>query len=64
MCLHYKTPVLLIEFAQGKAFHLGVMDKSSEKAGDRGAASGVSLDLSSKLALLSLTFPKCRKSLI
>ncbi|KAJ3403968.1 hypothetical protein HDV05_007444, partial [Chytridiales sp. JEL 0842] len=53
MSLHYKVPVLLIEFAQGKAFGSGLgMDGPS--------GSGPADDLRSKLVLLSLTFPKLR----
>ncbi|KAJ3225748.1 hypothetical protein HDU81_007686 [Chytriomyces hyalinus] len=49
MCLHYVTPVLLIEFSQGKAFGLGT--SRTADVGD---------DLNSKLVLLTITFPKLR----
>ncbi|KAJ3393187.1 hypothetical protein HDU84_002535 [Entophlyctis sp. JEL0112] len=51
MCLHYQTPVLLIEFAQGKTFALCGGSENSKNSGD---------DLNSKLALLAITFPKLR----
>ncbi|KAJ3123807.1 hypothetical protein HK100_011478 [Physocladia obscura] len=56
MCLHYQTPVLLIEFAQGKTFALsGGLEASSKNGGPAGGD-----DLNSKLALLVITFPKLR----
>jgi DNA excision repair protein ERCC-4 len=56
MCLHYRTPVLLIEFSQLRAFDAGLH-------GVGGVGSGGPNDLNdvgSKLTLLTLTFPKLR----
>ncbi|KAJ3197530.1 hypothetical protein HK101_002833 [Irineochytrium annulatum] len=56
MCLHYMVPILLIEFAQGKAFSLGVESVGPNATGGGTEAS----ELGNKLALLSLKFPKLR----
>ena len=68
MCLHYMTPVLLIEFAEGKNFGFGFSkdvnaDTSKSKpSGNRGTQGGFGdgNELNSKLTLLALTFPKLR----
>ena len=52
MCLHYKTPILLIEFDEGKSFSLQNLSDMKETI--------VATDLSSKLVLLTLTFPKVK----
>ncbi|TPX33576.1 hypothetical protein SmJEL517_g03568 [Synchytrium microbalum] len=52
MCLHYKYPILLIEFDQHKSFSL---QSASEMKSDISA-----VDLSSKLVLLTLAFPKLK----
>lgn len=52
MCMHYKTPVLLIEFDQNKSFSLQSLSNMKENIGVN--------DLSSKLVLLTLTFPQVR----
>ncbi|KAJ3212155.1 hypothetical protein HDU67_003991 [Dinochytrium kinnereticum] len=55
MCLHYKTPLLLIEFAQGKAFSLGVDGMGG------GSSSGTDgNEVGNKLSILALAFPKLR----
>ncbi|ORY53589.1 hypothetical protein BCR33DRAFT_710984 [Rhizoclosmatium globosum] len=56
MCLHYQTPILLIEFAQGKAFSLGTSVVTSNSGDNPNTMD----DLNSKLALLAITFPKLR----
>ncbi|KAJ3062533.1 hypothetical protein HDU98_001574 [Podochytrium sp. JEL0797] len=53
MCLHYDTPVLLIEFAAGKSFSLGPV-------GGNGGMQPEGEDLNCKLVLLAVTFPKLR----
>lgn len=52
MCLHYKTPILLIEFDEGKSFSLQNLSDMKDTI--------VATDLSSKLVLLTLTFPKVK----
>ncbi|ORY94875.1 hypothetical protein BCR43DRAFT_442549 [Syncephalastrum racemosum] len=52
MSMHYKTPILLIEFDQNKSFSLQSLTNMKENIGIN--------DLSSKLVLLTLTFPKVR----
>ncbi|KAI8149173.1 hypothetical protein BJV82DRAFT_209509 [Fennellomyces sp. T-0311] len=52
MCLHYQTPILLIEFDENKSFSLQSLSDMK---------SNVTMsDLSSKLVLLTLTFPKVK----
>ncbi|KAI9492695.1 hypothetical protein BDB00DRAFT_826788 [Zychaea mexicana] len=52
MCLHYETPIVLIEFDENKSFSLQSLSEMK---------SSVSItDLSSKLVLLTLTFPKVK----
>ena len=49
MCIHYPTPILLIEFTEGKSFSLSFSkDATSE------------VDTASRLVLLCLQFPKLR----
>ncbi|KAJ3100885.1 hypothetical protein HDU97_001875 [Phlyctochytrium planicorne] len=55
MCLHYKVPILLIEFAQGKAFSLGM----DALGGGTGTGTDAN-EINSKLALLMVSFPKLR----
>ncbi|KAI8838897.1 hypothetical protein BC829DRAFT_426126 [Chytridium lagenaria] len=55
MCLHYKTPILLIEFAQGKAFSLGVDALANVNSTGTDAT-----EVSNKLSLLVLAFPKLK----
>ncbi|KAI8369465.1 uncharacterized protein BYT42DRAFT_584566 [Radiomyces spectabilis] len=52
MCLYYKKPILLIEFDQSKSFSLQSLSDMKSNI--------VLTDLSSKLVLLTLTFPKIR----
>ncbi|KAG2213458.1 hypothetical protein INT47_009132 [Mucor saturninus] len=52
MALHYKTPILLIEFDQNKSFSLQALEEM------KGNIS--STDISSKLVLLTLAVPKLR----
>ncbi|QSZ34850.1 hypothetical protein DSL72_007709 [Monilinia vaccinii-corymbosi] len=55
MLEHYKSPMLLIEFDQGKSFTLEPFADLSSVS-----AAGASSDLQSKLVLLTLAFPKLR----
>ena len=50
--MHYKTPILLIEFDEGKSFSLQNLSDMKDTI--------VATDLSSKLVLLTLTFPKVK----
>ncbi|RKP23673.1 RAD1 DNA repair protein [Syncephalis pseudoplumigaleata] len=52
MCAHYETPVLLIEFDEQKSFSL-------QSLHDIGSDISIQ-DLTSKLSLLAITFPKLR----
>ncbi|KAJ3300865.1 hypothetical protein HDU76_005999 [Blyttiomyces sp. JEL0837] len=51
MCLHYRTPILLIEFNQSKTFSGLEAAQSTQTEG---------MDLGGKLSLLCLSFPKLR----
>ncbi|KAK5129646.1 hypothetical protein LTR08_003008 [Meristemomyces frigidus] len=57
MFLHYKSPMLLIEFDTQKAFTL---EHFADLSSAIGSASMVGSDLQSKLVLLCLAFPKLR----
>lgn len=58
MFLHYKSPMLLIEFDQNKSFTL---EPFADLSGSLSSvAPNVSSDLQSKLVLLTLAFPKLR----
>ena len=57
MLLHYKNPMLLIEFDQQKAFTL---EPFADLSSSLGSSSIVGSDLQSKLVLLCLAFPKLR----
>jgi len=57
MFLHYKSPMLLIEFDAQKAFTL---EPFADLSSTIGTASVVGSDLQSKLVLLCLAFPKLR----
>ncbi|KAK4548297.1 hypothetical protein LTR36_010167 [Oleoguttula mirabilis] len=57
MFLHYKSPMLLIEFDAQKAFTL---EPFADLSSAVGTASNVGSDLQSKLVLLCLAFPKLR----
>lgn len=59
MLEHYKSPMLLIEFDQGKAFTLEPFADLSGSLSSM-SASNASSDLQSKLVLLTLAFPKLR----
>lgn len=59
MFLHYKNPMLLIEFDQNKSFTLEPFADLSGSLSSV-APSNVSSDLQSKLVLLTLAFPKLR----
>lgn len=50
--MYYKTPILLIEFDQNKSFSLQSLSDMKDTI--------VLSDLSSKLVLLTLTFPKLK----
>ncbi|KAI9143822.1 hypothetical protein BKA69DRAFT_1155170 [Paraphysoderma sedebokerense] len=52
MCLHYKMPILLIEFDQNKAFSL---NSTTEMKSEISIS-----DISSKLVLLLITFPQLK----
>lgn len=52
MTQYYKTPILLIEFDEGKSFSLTSLSDMKENI--------TATDLSSKLVLLTLTFPKVK----
>ena len=56
MCIHYRTPILLIEFSQLRAFDAGLYGVGG---GIPSGPNDVS-DVGSKLTLLALTFPKLR----
>ncbi|KAL2914851.1 DNA repair protein RAD16 [Polyrhizophydium stewartii] len=53
MCLHYDIPILLIEFEQNRAFSL-------VSASDVTSSEVSASDLSSRISLLCLTFPKLK----
>ncbi|KAK3068819.1 DNA repair protein RAD16, partial [Teratosphaeriaceae sp. CCFEE 6253] len=57
MLLHYKSPMLLIEFDAQKAFTL---EPFADLSSTIGTSSMVGSDLQSKLVLLCLAFPKMR----
>jgi DNA excision repair protein ERCC-4 len=59
MLLHYKSPMLLIEFDQNKSFTL---EPFADLSGSLNSvsATNASSDLQSKLVLLTLAFPKLR----
>lgn len=59
MMLHYKSPMLLIEFDQNKSFTL---EPFADLSGSLSSVSSInaSSDLQSKLVLLTLAFPKLR----
>jgi DNA excision repair protein ERCC-4 len=58
MLQHYKSPMLLIEFDQGKSFTL---EPFADLSGSLSSVSATSSsDLQSKLVLLTLAFPKLR----
>jgi DNA excision repair protein ERCC-4 len=59
MLLHYKSPMLLIEFDQNKSFTL---EPFADLSGSHSSvsASNASSDLQSKLVLLTLAFPRLR----
>jgi DNA excision repair protein ERCC-4 len=58
MLQHYKSPMLLIEFDQGKSFTL---EPFADLSGSLSSVSAnASSDLQSKLVLLTLAFPKLR----
>jgi DNA excision repair protein ERCC-4 len=59
MLLHYKSPMLLIEFDQNKSFTL---EPFADLSGSLSSvsASNASSDLQSKLVLLTLAFPRLR----
>ncbi|KAA8569079.1 hypothetical protein EYC84_000749 [Monilinia fructicola] len=59
MLEHYKSPMLLIEFDQGKSFTLEPFADLSGSLSSVSAANASS-DLQSKLVLLTLAFPKLR----
>ncbi|POR38776.1 DNA repair protein rad16 [Tolypocladium paradoxum] len=59
MFLHYKSPMLLIEFDQNKSFTLEPFADLSGSLSSV-APTNVSSDLQSKLVLLTLAFPKLR----
>lgn len=59
MLQHYKSPMLLIEFDQGKSFTLEPFADLSGSLQSVSAANASS-DLQSKLVLLTLAFPKLR----
>jgi DNA excision repair protein ERCC-4 len=59
MLLHYKSPMLLIEFDQGKSFTLEPFADLSGSLSSVSAANASS-DLQSKLVLLTLAFPQLR----
>ncbi|RAL59169.1 hypothetical protein DID88_006725 [Monilinia fructigena] len=59
MLKHYKSPMLLIEFDQGKSFTLEPFADLSGSLSSVSAANASS-DLQSKLVLLTLAFPKLR----
>ncbi|KJZ75790.1 hypothetical protein HIM_04947 [Hirsutella minnesotensis 3608] len=59
MFLHYKSPMLLIEFDQNKSFTLEPFADLSGSLNSV-APTNVSSDLQSKLVLLTLAFPKLR----
>jgi DNA excision repair protein ERCC-4 len=59
MIQHYKSPMLLIEFDQGKSFTLEPFADLSGSLSSVSAANASS-DLQSKLVLLTLAFPKLR----
>lgn len=56
MLQHYKSPMLLIEFDQGKSFTL---EPFADLGGSISAATGQN-DLQSKLVMLTLAFPRLR----
>ncbi len=59
MQLHYKSPMLLIEFDQNKSFTLEPFADLSGSLSSM-SSSNASSDLQSKLVLLTLAFPKLR----
>lgn len=59
MQLHYKSPMLLIEFDQNKSFTLEPFADLSGSLSSM-SASNASSDLQSKLVLLTLAFPRLR----
>jgi len=59
MMLHYKSPMLLIEFDQNKSFTLEPFADLSGSLSSM-SSSNASSDLQSKLVLLTLAFPKLR----
>lgn len=63
MLLHYKNPMLLIEFDQNKSFTLEPFADMASGGGSASIASlnpNASTDLQSKLVLLTLAFPRLR----
>ncbi|KAI9351789.1 hypothetical protein DFJ73DRAFT_830901 [Zopfochytrium polystomum] len=61
MCRHYRTPLLLIEFSQIKAFDAGLATSAVGVTSGGAATANVDLqDLGAKLVMLTLTFPRLR----
>ncbi len=60
MFLHYKHPMLLIEFDQNKSFTLEPFADLSGSVASVSAANAGANDLQSKIVLLTLAFPKLR----
>ncbi len=60
MFLHYKNPMLLIEFDQNKSFTLEPFADLSGSLSSVSAANAGVNDLQSKIVLLTLAFPKLR----
>ena len=60
MFLHYKNPMLLIEFDQNKSFTLEPFADLSGSLSSVSAANAGANDLQSKIVLLTLAFPRLR----
>ncbi|KDN53411.1 hypothetical protein K437DRAFT_265777 [Tilletiaria anomala UBC 951] len=61
MSIHYKHPMLLIEFDQDKSFSLRSVNDAQGKARTfKESANRSELDIQSKLVLLTTTFPRLR----